>query len=315
MSEEESSERNISRSDDHSYYQKGQDKYPPVTNIINEMDQDMTGLRIWRERNDGEGDAAHFEHLFWYARQRGTLTHHDALNPLAERELWGYEEGESITNIISGPDEDTFDNASHCLNDITYSVAANHYYDYPSVRTQFNGDLALLDILEDDIDYFLDEFSWIKDELGITDDSIIGVEEYVIHEDFGYGGQADLIYEDPDGRVVLADLKTSSGLRQANLLQGAAYKRALEDSPYFDIDEVHREEVIRINADKHDVAVHSAHYPEHLRKEYGPVVNVDWYDTGGFYTDEYDNYEYEDMDEIWSHFQTLTETYHQKNDL
>lgn len=306
----------ITRDESHSYYQKGQDKYPPVTSIINLMEQDTTGLEIWRGRNDGEGDNADWEHLFWYARQRGTLSHYEALNPLADRELWGHEESQSMKNVIAGPEEDTFDDASHCLKDITYSVMANHYYDYPSVRTQYEEHKDLFDVYEDDVEYFTDNFEWVKDELGITEDSVIAVEQYVIHEEYGYGGQADLVYEDPDGKVVLADLKTSSGLRQGNLLQGAAYKRALEDTEILpEVEEVHREEVIRINADKHDVEVHSGHYPEHLRKEYGPVVNVDWYDTTEFYDDEYNNYSYESMDEIWAHFYSLVEQYHDKNEL
>ena len=306
----------ITRDDAHQYYQKGQDKYPPVTSILDTLDEDTTGLEYWRDSNDGTGDNAHHPHIFWYSRQRGTIVHAEALNPLADRNLMGNEEQQAMRNVVTGPDDsDLSDDASTCMKDVVYSIMANHYYDYATTRVQYDANTELFEILEDDVDYFVNEFQDLCDKLGITQESIVAVEQYLVHEDFGYGGQADLIYEDPDGNYVLADLKTSSGLRQTHILQGAAYKRAIEDTDLLDIDEVHREEVIRINPDKHHTVVHSDSYPNHLNQEYGPVVNVDWYETDGFLTDDYGNYDYEDTGELWATFRNLTERWHRTNDI
>jgi hypothetical protein len=76
---------------------------------------------------------------------------------------------------------------------------------------------------------------------------VLAVEEYVYNDVDGYAGQYDLLYEypaDEDGdfipnatesdtevtewRTVLADIKTSSGVRFDHKLQSAAYKRAIE---------------------------------------------------------------------------------------
>lgn len=320
-----SSDHDITRSEDHSYYQKGDDRYPPVTSIIRELEQDTTGLEIWRTRNDGLDDAAQWQHLLWYARNRGTLAHHDALAPLADRQLWGPEERDSIEQIMTGPKKsvrDEWNNAdadvSTCMTDIVYSVMANHRYKYPDTRSEYDGNAALLDVLEHDIDYFTEKFDRVKQLLGITDESVIAVEQFLVNEQYGYGGQADLLYEDPDGNVVLADLKTSSGLRHTHRLQGVAYKHAIEAETELptiaDIDTVHREEVIRINPDNEDIEIHSHVFPDHVNRQYGTHDECDWYDTDAFLVDQYGNFEYEDMNALWATFESLTQQYHQKYD-
>jgi len=230
------------------------------------------------------------------------------------RDKWEEDVPESSDDSVRRSDSQENNEVNTCMKDIVYSIGANHYYDYPSVRTQYDGSRTLVDILDDDINYFLDEFETLKERLGINNSSVIAVEGYVINQQHGYGGQADLLYEDPDGNVVLADLKTSSGLYHKHRLQSVAYSKAIEDTPLYDIENVHRREIIRINPDKHDVCVHSDTYPEHLNDEYGSVPNVDWYDTQQFLVDDYGNFEYESVEEMWSHFEVLTQQYHQKHD-
>lgn len=60
-------------------------------------------------------------------------------------------------------------------------------------------------------------------------------ERKIISEKYGYGGTADLAFIDKDGKRVLADIKTSSGVWPEMNLQLAAYEQALkEDGEEFD---------------------------------------------------------------------------------
>jgi len=86
----------------------------------------------------------------------------------------------------------------------------------------------------------------------IADAEIIGLEEFVYNTQYGYGGQYDLLYKTADGRVVLSDLKTSSGVRFDHKLQSAAYKLAVESATDLTIDET---EIVRIYPDKEVVEV------------------------------------------------------------
>lgn len=83
--------------------------------------------------------------------------------------------------------------------------------------------------------------------------NVIGVEQFVYDEDYGYAGQYDLLYyyEDDEGnrRNVLADVKTSSAVRFDHKLQSAAYKRAVESSEWGP-DTIHECEVLRLHPDK-----------------------------------------------------------------
>lgn len=294
----------ITRAKDHSSYFKDGNPYPPVTDVLSLLEEDTTGLEIWRDRNDGDGDAAHHSHLLWYARHRGTLAHYEALNPLTDEDLWGYEESDSMQQILTGPSEEAkeefFENgASTDMDDIVYSVMTNHEKRYPYRRTQYDADTLLSSILQDDIEWFYDRFQELRFCLGITQENILHVEKYVVNEVHGYGGQADLLYEDPQGDIVLADLKTSSSLRHKHRLQGLAYKRAVELADYIDIDHIDRTEVIRATPDKEEVRVHSYERPEHVPED------AEWYDTEQFLTDAWGNFSYSDVDEMWATFEQL----------
>jgi hypothetical protein len=296
----------ITRDDDHEWYRRGDEKYPPVSTILNELETDTTGLEIWRGRNDGDGDNPYWQHLFWYARHRGTIGHFECLDPLAERDLVSSDEAGSMKQILVGPDENEFDDddVPLCMDEIVYSVMVNHHYDYASMKSQFDGNTRLIDVLDDDVEYITDEFGELQDKLGIDQ---IAVEAYLVHPEHEYGGQCDLLYEDASGDTVIADLKTSSSLRHKHRLQSIAYKRAVEDADIIDIDSIDRIEIIRLNPDKHHVVVHGSELPDHVDAE------AEWYDTDEFYEDAWGNFSYEDQDEMFAQFRELLKRYHNRD--
>jgi hypothetical protein len=304
----------ITRNSEHTAYLKGDNRFPPVSTILSFLDEDTTGLEIYRDRNDGVGDSAHWPHHLWYSRHRGTLSHYEALNPLADRELWGADERDSMEQILTGPSEsdmkevaemvgpdEEIPDVSLDMEDIVYSVMERHEKKYPYRRTDYDGDTLLSEVLYDDVDYFVDNFRRLRDGLGITQDAVIGVEQYLVNSEDGYGGQADLLYEDPSGNVVMADLKTSSSLRHKHRLQTAAYKRGVEVCDAIPVENVNRLEVIRISADKEDVAVHSHERPAHV------PADAEWFDTDEFLEDPYGDFEYEDIDGLWAKFASLVD--------
>ena len=88
----------------------------------------------------------------------------------------------------------------------------------------------------------------MAEDYGITESSTIATEKYVLDEEIGYSGQFDLLYEAPDGAVVLGDLKLSSGIRIGYKLQLAAYANALDRH-------VDRLQVIRLHPGSQEVEV------------------------------------------------------------
>jgi len=136
---------------------------------------------------------------------RGTMVHYNILNEFAEEELWGQEESSSIRELRS--------------------------------------DWEDWDRYQDDF-YWSMERAWslIRQVLDIRVETVKEVEYYVKNEDVGYAGQFDLLYSDPDGKVVLADFKVSSGIYTKHKLQAVAYSRAIDIA-------VDRLEIIRIDPD------------------------------------------------------------------
>jgi len=242
-------------------------KRPSVTNLLNQLDEDTTGLEIWQSRNDGHGDNAFHEHLFWYKQHRGTLAHSAALSTVTSKPLWGEDEASSLEAIESQKyDVNTLysvvkdhENGSLC-NDMSCDgecdICVNTEAELPQFRRQFTGDgLAnLMDVHWHDIQYVRETFSDIADALGITQASTIAAEQMFVNHEIGYGGQVDLAYEDKNGDVVVSDLKTSSGCRHKHRVQAVAYKNALENELDIDVDRI---EVIRIHPESRTWKVHT----------------------------------------------------------
>lgn len=274
-----------------------------VTTVLKFLEEDDTGLRIWQERNDGSGDNPDHEHLFWYSAPRGTICHYTALDPLTDEDLYGQHERGSMRKMIVGPEYGDFDEASEDIEDVVYSIMK--YREDVDGREEYDPEeTALIDVLYDDTKFFNETFREIRELLGITDDSVIEVERFLLNEEDGYGGQCDLLYRAPDGAIVLADLKTSGSLRQKHVLQGTAYAKAVEKDDDIDVDEVDRIEVIRIHPDTKTWEVHASSEPLHMLDE-------DWYTSDGWYSDKWGEYNYADREEMWETFKELVKTAHE----
>jgi hypothetical protein len=225
---------------------------------------------------------------------------------------------------MGGPREDEIaewdDGVPTDMDSIAYSIAANHEHEYVDTRADDN-EMRVFDLLNEDVAWAKERFNEVIEWLGIDP---IAVEQYLVHEDYYYGGQCDLLYEDANGNTVLADLKTSSGLREKHVLQAIAYKRMVEDGTIslehdstendtsetgrdcteVPIDTIDRCEIIRLNADKQDVMVHGSDYPDHVDRD------DDRYEAATFYSDYYGDYTYSNDSEIWAQFRDLLKQCH-----
>jgi hypothetical protein len=129
-------------------------------------------------------------------------------------------------------------------------------------RTPVVPEEAILKRCYDDTRAFDRIFQSIATELEITPESVVTVEEMVFDYDLSVAGQPDLVYDDPHGDRVLADLKTSSGMRDHYPHQAVVYGEVL---PY-DID---RYEVIRIHPDTGTWQVHTNDPSHHIHTNDG----------------------------------------------
>lgn len=300
------------------WYSDGEVEVLSVTTVLKFLDEDTSGLDYWRDENDGSGDAPYWQHLFWYSAPRGTLCHYQALKKFEDNfdggeELWGEEEAESMQQIVEGPSEDAFDrmesgDAPLDKNEVTYSVLKDEgiVESREQYEHLFEDSTNLDDVLWDDVDFFVDKFEHICDELGVDNDSVIRVEKFLVNGDEGYGGQCDLVYEDPNGETVVADLKTSSGLRQKHRLQSVAYMKAVEQADWGP-DEVDRVEVWRIAPSKREYEVHANYEPDHAE-------DLDFYTDDNWFTDPWGEFDYDSIEDMWETFKDLSEEAHDASD-
>lgn len=272
-------------------YTRDDDELPSVTSILKTRSEDKSNLYDWQDRNDGNGDTADHDHLFWYSRQLGTLGHWHALHDLDDSLEWSSDEARSlwaIANVQNITDDSiyrfyderlghdvTLDGSKHKgihdvgPREVLYSILRGdrdkaggtvaswgEFYDkYPPYRShEFYAD-ALVDRTETNIEFFRDAQNRLWDKLGITESNIITVEEFLFNDEHNYAGQVDLVYEDENGFVVVADLKSSSGCYDKHQIQGAAYGKAIELSGI--VDSVDRLEVHRAHPRTGQMAVHT----------------------------------------------------------
>lgn len=292
-----------------------------VTTVLSFLEEDDTGLKRWQATNDGSGDSPHHEHIFWYSGPRGTLCHYQALCKFedsydGEGDMWGEEESRSMEKIMEGPEPGTFQDASHNLSDITYSIMRNQAVvsGRDEYECLFEGNTRLVDVLREDIEYFTEAFATICQELGVTDESVIRVEKFMLNDEGGYGGQCDLVYEDPRGNVVVADLKTSSSFRQKHRLQVVAYMKAVEQADWGP-DSVDRIEVWRIHPDSETWQVHSHEVPPHathLHNEEKPEQSK--YTDAYWFEDKWGDFSYDSIEDMWETFKSLQEKAHNDED-
>jgi hypothetical protein len=329
-------------------YSRDEIDLPSVTTVLKTRDDDKSGLYTWQDRNDGEGNNAYHEHLFWNSRHRGTLCHWHALSSIGEgadspasstpeqgsavEVPWSADEAGSrwaVANIDQLNDDEWFEvqprGAKTCRlgepsldepfeirgddhtevhdaapRDVLYSVLRNKnavqtwgdFYDkYGPYNSHQHYSLGLLDVLDNDIEFFTDAFDRIRTKLGVSEEDVIAAEQFLFDEEYGYAGQVDLVYEDLKGNVVVADLKTSSGCYEKHKLQGAAYGHAVERALGVEVD---RLEVWRIHPDSGQYAVHSHDAS-----------------VSGLHTDEY---WYKDFDTLWEEFRDLATNFDYEHD-
>lgn len=308
-------------------YTYGDDRLPSVTTVLKTRDDDKSNLYDWQDRNDGNGDAADHEHLFWYSRHVGTLSHWHALRDLDPGLEWSEDEAVSqwvLANVQSiNADEEytfyddrldrevTFEGKKHeeihdaGPREVLYSILRGdkdkgggtvaswgEFYDkYPPYRThEFYAD-ALVERAESDVEFFRGAQNRLWNKLDVTQDSVIEVEKFLFNDLYGYAGQVDLVYEDPNGNTVVADLKSSSGCYDKHQIQGSAYGKAIELSDDVPVEDVDRLEVHRAHPRTGEMAVHTHQDAPGLQE----VHTTKWWDEG--------------YDELWEQFRTLAEQF------
>lgn len=258
-------------------YDYNEHKLASVTTVLKTLDDDKGGLYKWQDRNDGVDNNSFHEYLFWYSRNLGTLSHWFALHELDDNLEWTDDEAASLAalnniDVIDSDDEYVFnderlgevhvDGSNHTEihsatpRDVLYSVLKGdtkkyggtintwgEFYDvYPPHRPHSFYTDGLINRVEADISFFRQAQLDLWDDLGVTPESVITAEQYLFNTEYGYAGQVDLVYEDTNGHIVVADLKSSSGCYPKHQIQGAAYANAIEDELDITVDrlEVHR---------------------------------------------------------------------------
>jgi len=197
-------------------------------------------LQGWRERFDGKSKYARpwWNDQMAFKGHRGTLIHFSILSELGDAT------GETYFHDVGGRDwgyEEYY--SEYCLKKWSRKAPSANTDVVPTPQNnEYDGEHAW-DRAVRGMKWAAKSFKEQFIDRGHIDPSQIHtVEEYVFDEEYGYGGQFDLLYEAPDGATVLADLKTSSGIRFGNKLQLAAYKHAIESRGQYSIDrcEIHR---------------------------------------------------------------------------
>lgn len=101
--------------------------------------------------------------------------------------------------------------------------------------------------LQDDLTWIDKKWTEICENNGITKESTINCEEFVYSESLSSGGQYDLLYQN-NNKTILADIKTSSSVREKHKIQLSVYQQLVDR----EIDEL---QIIRINADNKETEV------------------------------------------------------------
>jgi len=307
--------------DDVRIYTSDETHMASVTTILDTRDTDKSGLKSWQARNDGTGDNADHTHLFWYSRQIGTLGHWHALSTLEELE-WSEDEAESawvLHNVDTITDDSkytayserlgrefTVDGSNHeeiwdaSPREVLYSVSkrqhaveqwGSFYNTHSPYESHAYYNNELLNKADRDVGFFTTQQTQLFDQLGITTDSVVAVEQFLFNPEYNYAGQVDLVYEDPNGYIVVADLKSSSGCYDKHQLQGAAYAKAVEMADDVSVDSVDRLEVLRTHPRSGQVVAHTHDGATGQQ----PIHSTEYWYSG--------------FDELWNEFESLTDNF------
>lgn len=205
---------------------------PSVTSCIDQKPEPK-GLKIWKENNDGTNGNPRWQDILSYKGDRGTLIHYELLNEFADEDMYGENEQSAEASLRDDSGNNLYD---------------DEWSEY-----------------QEDLSFARNAWVAIKQERGIDDENVITVECFVTNTNIGYAGQFDLLYIDPDGNLVLSDLKTSKRVYDKHKMQLTAYANALN----LDIDVL---EVIRIHPDS---------------ERYEIVHDSEWFEDREHYWDEF----------------------------
>ena len=212
------------------------------------------GLFHWKNIYDGENGRYDADIVRDYAGLRGTLAHERVFEEYVDdpEEVRGdthkYEqelEDMKAEKGDLGPLQDIVDWKEEKEFDVLE-------YDESGTGIARNG----RELAEKEIDWIKDQFGQLEDELGLKKENVIAAEQEFVHStmhpwdetakikgpeigELTYGGTVDLLYEHESGETWLLDLKTGS-MKPNYAIQQAAYKEAVENSEFFDVDEVDR---------------------------------------------------------------------------
>jgi|GEM_PF-3094025 len=204
------------------------------------------GLFHWKNIYDGEGGRYDSDIIRDYAGLRGTLAHETVFENYVEdadevkgdtEKYWSELEKLRAGDDDLGPLQDIIE----WKEDEEFKVL-----EYSKASTGFvsNGK----ELAEKEIEWIENEFKKLETELGLRKENVIAAEREFVHStdlpwnderEFSYGGTIDLLYEHESGETWLLDLKTGS-MKPNYAIQQAAYKNAVENSDFFDVDEIDR---------------------------------------------------------------------------
>lgn len=198
------------------------------TRLSPEKDKAIEG---WKQTYDGsdEDSLPHWKDQLEYKGHLGTLAHYALQNAIDGVEIERGEEEKHSKKELEGWEYDGYDDAyQKALKEIDWCQRKWKGLRYGGVvETDYYGNTT---------------------EYSVDIDSVVGCEQYVYNAEWGYAGQYDLCYKQSDGVRVLADFKTSSGIRIDYKLQLALYEQAIDHA-------IDRWQVIRIDPDKEEVVV------------------------------------------------------------
>jgi hypothetical protein len=256
---EEEIQRYLDDNDDR-HYTNGEDDVYSVTTILDkEHESEPPWITNWKENNDGRGDNADWQHILEYKQNRGTLAHYAALSQLEDKhphddQLWSGDERQSLNQIMDRVGDVEF--LYSILKD-RGMIESRHTFE------PVKDEIDLTDILYDDLGYFKDQFADTMLSKGVTPRDVMSVEHmFALPENeeaghAGYGGQADMIYEDPEtGEHVVIDLKTSKDVYDKHKKQLSAYSQAAMESPEMNGDYIDRAEVWRFFPDEEESEIY-----------------------------------------------------------
>jgi len=246
--------------DENRHYEKDPDlDVYSVTTILDD-DEEPDYIKYWKKKNNGVGDAANWEHILEYKQNRGTMAHYAALSQLEQHhphadQLWSEDEKTSLNEIMDRANDKEF--MYSIMKDRGWVPNQEAFQQYLEME-----DTSTDEILYQDLDFFKEEFANIMLDKGVTPEDVLSVEHmFALPENpesghKGYGGQADMIYEDPaTGEHVVVDLKTSKDVYKKHKHQAAAYAQAALESPDMNGDYIDRAEIWRINPDQQETEI------------------------------------------------------------